>query len=721
MNPTIIFTSAIISLTALYLSYAHVRKRRKLRISRVFAFFSLIICAEYATIGLRNSPIEIMHSEILVKMHLFLPMAGLIMLTVLLLIYPIKKPVYWKLTGTLLFLLAAGDGAFIFLTSYSTEIINSTPLTITESIPAMIHTGMLALAMLLVPVIIIIRIRLSRFRRIQYTLKLYLRGILCFYISFIAIHFGGFFLYGISITDNALLALPVGGVLLTTHHLVFRLRSSDFKYFYTDVFILFIVSIMLFSPVYIFLKYEKIIPSLAMFTTAVKAVVFFIYFAVVYRLFSPLINRFRKKYYNQVLENINRIIIPIDDLKLHADSDSFWNMVARDSIKGLKDSLGIINANFMLYNKMDNGYYLSYGYGPGINMDFIPSDSPVITTMSKIEGVFGKSYFRTDYNFSDSPVEAINFFHDNKIEVAMLFRNMSDTLIGFLFLGEFEGRRPYTSAHIDALEIYRIKLQNLLTTGLILDEVMSDQIKDHDKLVIRKIKDKIIPEKIYSIPNIRISSMSMDNSDFGGDYFDSVRLSADKLSIFISDLSYSGIDSALLGLELYSILHSRSFVFSSPEKMLNMMNQVIKSSSITNNHVPCSSIVIDSNGNFHYSSASYNAMLVYDPDKNDFMEIQSSSIPVGIEMDYRYQLTAGKLRDGSLGFLYSDGLISSCNTAGETFSIDRVKDTIVKYARENPAVVLREIFNSYNSFTESRNQINDVSAILFKKVKADDE
>ena len=198
-------------------------------------------------------------------------------------------------------------------------------------------------------------------------------------------------------------------------------------------------------------------------------------------------------------------------------------------------------------------------------------------------------------------------------------------------------------------------------------------------------------------------------------------MSSYKISIFISDLSYFGVNSALLGLELFSIFHTRSFIFNSPDRVLNMMNQVIKTSRLTVENAEASCTIISSDGDFLYSNAAFHPLIIYDSDRGEFTEIDSSSTPLGKYMDTRYHLTTGKLRDGSIGLIYSKGLLASCNRSGEFFKLDMAKEVISRFSRENPAVIARELFNLFNTFTEKKDQLEDISVILFKKVKKDNE
>ena len=161
--------------------------------------------------------------------------------------------------------------------------------------------------------------------------------------------------------------------------------------------------------------------------------------------------------------------------------------------------------------------------------------------------------------------------------------------------------------------------------------------------------------------------------------------------------------------------------FNSAEKVLNTMNQVLKTSHITNNPVKASCVIITSDGNFTYSNASLNPMLIFDYEKGTLSEIETASIPLGIQMDYRYSLTSARLRENSIGILYSDGLFTACNDSGDPYPFNRFKDVLSRFSKQNPSIITREIYRDFNGYTSGQNMINDVSVIVFKKVKISDE
>jgi len=150
------------------------------------------------------------------------------------------------------------------------------------------------------------------------------------------------------------------------------------------------------------------------------------------------------------------------------------------------------------------------------------------------------------------------------------------------------------------------------------------------------------------------------------------------------------------------------------------MNQVLSTSRITGNYARCCSVIVSADGNYMYASASFNAMVLYDHDKDTFSSIETAGIPLGIDMQHRYSLTSGRIRENSIAILYSDGLFSSCNNSGETFPVETFHETIRRHWRETPAILTREVYTAYRIFTGDNLQLNDVSLVIIKKVKTDD-
>ena len=721
MKSLLIFNYLILTFVSIYYIAVYLLKRNKNRTDYFFIFLIFILMAEFLLIIALNIHPELTGIYLISGTVVLLPAAIFILMLCISMLFPAENIGRFKFILAFLLLAFTGDTASVFFIRNISRISIDNSLEIIKNLSTLIQAGAVLLSMIVVPIPLIIKMRYTSFRRIRTTIVYYLSGLVISYILILTVYFCGIYFFKVPVLKNPFIPAPVLLIMLFTSHLIFNLKNNDFQKYYKILSVYIVAFIIFFTPVYFFLRLYSSFSLQQHGSIYIKSAAIFLYLVLSYRIISPYLVKFRTGKLQEILHAINKTLLPVNELKKFKDMDTFWEYITNDNFQNLKFTLGIQSAYFMLINRKENVFQFTYGYGPDLNFQTMDGNSDIAKYITSYDGVFEKSFLISDTSIKKLNPEILQFFNENGIEISMVFKNMSDNVIGFLLLGRIEDRRSYTSDHLAALEIFRIKIQNLLITGLILDEVTAEQVAEHDKIVVSTVKQRIIPEELATIPGIRISSLYMDNSSYGGDYFDSVKISNDKTIIFIAETSYSGIDSALIGLELFSILHSRTLVFNSPEKILNIMNQVVKTSRLTNSFARCSCMIVSSDGNFSYANASHNQLLIFDSETLDFTEVETENIPLGIEMGHRYSFTTGKLREGTIGILYSDGLFSSCNENGETFSPETLREKIVKYSKETPTVITRELYMAYNSFVGTKEQLSDVTIIVFKKVKTENE
>lgn len=721
MEQIIIFTGGLSVLSSLILAANTIIRRKKHSANRLYIYICLLSAIEIALITLLNILPQIKFTEIIIKFITFIPVLIFTSALFISVIFPSWRISRFRALIVMLFLLVAADFTFIFINPVMDMKILDSDLNFGRNIFTIIQGILIISIMASIPAVMIIKNSRTRFRRLKSMARYYTSGLLLVYILFAAVYAAGLYRFNLSLLKNPFIPVPLFLMLLITNHLVFDLKASNFRKYYIFItYAIFFLAIQ-FIPVYLCMRYRPYIPVLNESNIYIFSIIIFVYLAITYRILAPLRLYVTRRKYVKTLERINETLVPVSELNRIAENSGFWRNITGNNFQGLKTAIGTQAAYFILLDRKNNRFVHTYGFGPEISTKFIETGSEIIKCLSGYNTVFERSDLLIDYSKENIHPEIMKFLDDNEIDVSIPFLNMSDTIIGFLLLGRLKNWKPYTRDILDALEIYRVKLQSLLITGLILDEVTAEQVSEHDRLVVNTIKQRLIPAEMDTIKGIRLSSMYINNSDMGGDYFDSVRIAKGKSSIFIADLSYNRVDSALAGLELFSMLHSRSLVFSFPEKMLNVMNQVLCTSRITTNYARACSLILTSDGNYMYANASHNPMIVYDHDRNEFEKLDASGIPLGIDMHFRYSLTSGRLKDDFVALLYSDGLFTSCNSSGDTYSLDMMYDVIRKHWRETPAVILREVYDSYRTFTGGTKQLNDVSLIILKKVKTDNE
>ena len=264
------------------------------------------------------------------------------------------------------------------------------------------------------------------------------------------------------------------------------------------------------------------------------------------------------------------------------------------------------------------------------------------------------------------------------------------------------------------MELFRIQFQHQLANALILEDIKKSQVISHDNLVVESIKKKIIPRELKQIPGFRISSFNINNSAQGGDYFDSIFINENKIAVFITDTSYAGVDSAILALEIYTAFNTPIRLNDSPDKILNTMNWIISTSKYEKKYAPSLCLTYTSKGELEYSNAAFNPLLLYDIKKDTFTELDSRGIPVGVDKDFLYETKQVPVHQGTIGIMYSDGLVSAMNSSGESYGTERIQKIIQSTKEKSPAIMTRELYLNLTAFIGGHKQINDITCIIFK-------
>jgi serine phosphatase RsbU (regulator of sigma subunit) len=471
--------------------------------------------------------------------------------------------------------------------------------------------------------------------------------------------------------------------------------------------------LILLIPVLAMLKYntkeylDVQIPSLGV------AVIIFIYLFIIFKYARPRIEDLFERKHRKLIAKIDELFTTPERLSESIKQKDFWDGFFEKFVGGFAAKFEIPGAYCFMLNKDEKKFIAAFGIGEKIPDAEIPLDAPLIQLISDMPGILYKSNL-SSLGKVHGKGAALEYFIKNSIEVVLPCLNPEKQIIGFIALGPLSGNKTYSKSFLSALDLYRIQFQQKLANALMLEQARTEQVIAHDQMVVGSVKSKIIPRNMAQLNGYRISFLHINNSLYGGDYLDSVRLDENRVGLFISDTSYSGIDSAVVSLELYAVLHSHTKSFSSPDKVLSLMNWIITSSKFTNKFTPAQCVILSTSGEISFSNAAFNPLILYDPDDNTIANFGTKGIPIGMDKKSTFESSTIQLKSGAIGVLYSHGLVSAVDDGGKPYSIERVKNLVRSNTKKSPADLAAIINSDITGFIKEKKQVNDMSAIIFK-------
>ncbi|HDP79332.1 MAG TPA: hypothetical protein ENN21_00660 [Spirochaetes bacterium] len=529
----------------------------------------------------------------------------------------------------------------------------------------------------------------------------------------------GFIVFPLAFNDQRFhpIGISMGFIMLAVinYYALSDERLLDFRRFYLRVSFWVTIFLLLFVPAYFIVRHVGVvsIAGQGIPLLGVTLLVFF-YFVVAFRLIAPRVENMFSGRYLLFERNINEFFQGLSGASDTKNREGYWDIFFETTIDPLGPRFGIVSVALFMRNPRDGSFLYTHGFGESVLTTF-EAESDIVRCLNEFPRLLERSMLYTDERLSAYRAELRPFFASARLQVALPFFNHENTLIGIMLLGDLDSKKPYPIELINALDMYRIHFELTLANSLYLEEIAETQISEHDRMVVKSVKNRIIPKKMAQVQNIRISSLFLDNSDYGGDYFDSIAVKNQNLGIFMTDTSNAGIASALLALEFYTVLHTHGASCDSPEKLLNLLNWVTTTSRFSDSKAPAFYCIFSSSTRaLTYANASMNPLVLFDANRETFAELNTGGDPIGMDKAATYEARSVQTMPGFIGTLFSRGLTELTGPEGTTYSTGRVKDIIRLNRNDSPALLIRKIYDDLKGFLGETKLMSDISLIVFR-------
>jgi serine phosphatase RsbU (regulator of sigma subunit) len=177
-----------------------------------------------------------------------------------------------------------------------------------------------------------------------------------------------------------------------------------------------------------------------------------------------------------------------------------------------------------------------------------------------------------------------------------------------------------------------------------------------DLRLARKIQEGLLPKTAPDFPGISIALTYHPVADVGGDLYDFIQFSDEKLGVFIGDASGHGLAASLIGtiskMSLFN--HTRQEI--PPRELISAINRDLFSNIQTNHYLTCFLGIFDRfKHTFTYSRAGHPIPVVIRRDGSIF-HLKSTGTFAGVIEDVTYEEAVFTYQKGDRFFLLTDGI-----------------------------------------------------------------
>ena len=233
--------------------------------------------------------------------------------------------------------------------------------------------------------------------------------------------------------------------------------------------------------------------------------------------------------------------------------------------------------------------------------------------------------------------------------------------------------------------------------------------------VATHIQKTMLPGRIPNLNGIKISAYSDAAKGIGGDYYDFFQMDQDKIAVIICDVSGKGVPASLMMIMIRTLFRSITEAAKNANIILNELNKLIIENADVGQFATASILIIDTRQKtISYSNSAHYPLYLLRAETRRFRIFDSNGLPIGIDINSRYNQKNIKVEPGDYIILFTDGLVEARNLKGEELGVNPILKFLASNSNREPDEVVRRIRNYIQDYAEKQSQHDDQTLIAIK-------
>ena len=233
-----------------------------------------------------------------------------------------------------------------------------------------------------------------------------------------------------------------------------------------------------------------------------------------------------------------------------------------------------------------------------------------------------------------------------------------------------------------------------------------------DWMTASDVQRRFLEHQSPANPALSYSARCRQVRAVGGDCYDFLPLSQDRLALAVGDASGKSLAAALMILSVQSSMRTAaSFAGNDAAAVVRRVNSHVHSSSLDGRYATLFYGVFDGNTRtLRYVNGGHNPPIVIRQDRS-MISLETGGVPVGMFACPAYEQGVVQLSPGDLLIAYTDGVTEAINAAGEQWGVEGLQEAVNETDGHSPEDIAAAIFRSMDEFSEGR-QTDDATVVV---------
>ncbi|MEX2092914.1 MAG: PP2C family protein-serine/threonine phosphatase, partial [Pirellulales bacterium] len=257
-------------------------------------------------------------------------------------------------------------------------------------------------------------------------------------------------------------------------------------------------------------------------------------------------------------------------------------------------------------------------------------------------------------------------------------------------------------SHVDRLAVEKAERQRI----------------EHDLDIARNIQLSLLPTTRPDLAGYDVAGWSQAANKTGGDYYDWQVLPDGRVLVSLADVSGHGVGPALVAAVCRA--YARASVVGNDRdlgRILDRINALLTEDMPEGRFVTFVAVLVDpATHRAQMVSAGHGPLFRCIASHGELIESGADGIPFGLLPDSEYgPANEFALAPGDSVLLITDGLFEWTNAAGESYGLERLRESILSTSTSSAAEMIRGLYDRARQFIGDLPQEDDVTIVVIRR------
>jgi serine phosphatase RsbU (regulator of sigma subunit) len=253
----------------------------------------------------------------------------------------------------------------------------------------------------------------------------------------------------------------------------------------------------------------------------------------------------------------------------------------------------------------------------------------------------------------------------------------------------------------------------------LLEEALQSERYKEELKIAKMVQKSLLPQVLEQDSHYEIAAFSESADEVGGDYYDTLRISAHETSLIIADVSGKGTTAAFHMSQMKGIFHSLAQSCIEPDEFMIRANRALIFCLERGSFISASFFLIDTaEKKVRYARAGHCPVLYYNATTGKAEYIKDKGVALGMVRNNSYcnfiEANKFEYQPGDIMVLYTDGITEAKSAKGDEFGYDQLAKVLLEVKDLSARQIQEHMISKLYEFTGTENINDDYTTMIIK-------